>query len=139
MIYGSSNTTKGKRPTLETYKYHMPGEDEFYKTELHVFDIPTKSSIQVQLDSIKQQSIQVYREPLKKANYDDDFRPSLLLSRKGKIYYSTISRDRKKLDICVADINSGEVKVLIEERFNTYIESRQLMLFNNESENATLG
>ncbi len=128
------NATSGKRPTLETYKYHMPGEDEYYKTELHVFDIPLKNSIQVQLDTVKQQGIQVYREPRKKSNYDDDFRPSLLLSKKGKIYYNTISRDRKKLDICVADINTGEVKVLIEERFNTYIESRPLMLFNNETE-----
>jgi dipeptidyl-peptidase 4 len=128
------NTTSNKRPTLETYKYHMPGEDEYYKTELHVFDIPSKSNIKVQLDTVKQQSIQVYRAPRLKSSYDDDFSPSLLLSKKGKIYYSTISRDRKKLDICVADINTGETKVLIEERFNTYIESRPLVLVNNETE-----
>ncbi|NRR90988.1 S9 family peptidase [Winogradskyella undariae] len=128
------NTTSSKRPTLETYKYHMPGEDEYYKTELHVFDIPSKSNILVQLDTVKQQSVQVYREPRKKSSYDDDFTPSLLLSKKGKIYYNTISRDRKKLDICVADINTGETKVLIEERFNTYIESRPLVLLNNETE-----
>ena len=128
------NTTSNKRPTLETYKYHMPGEDEYYKTELHVFDIPSKSNIKVQLDTVKQQSIQVYRAPRLKSSYDDDFSPSLLLSKKGKIYYSTISRDRKKLDICVADINTGETKVLIEERFNTYIESRPLVLLNNETE-----
>ncbi|NNE31729.1 MAG: prolyl oligopeptidase family serine peptidase [Winogradskyella sp.] len=128
------NTTASKRPTLETYKYHMPGEDEYYKTELHVFDIPSKSSIQVQLDTVKQQSVQVYRAPQKKSNMDDDFRPSLLLSNKGKIYYNTISRDRKKLDICVADINTGATKVLIEERFNTYIETRPLVLFNDETE-----
>ncbi|MGJ8547940.1 DPP IV N-terminal domain-containing protein [Winogradskyella wichelsiae] len=128
------NTTSSKRPTLETYKYHMPGEDEYYKTELHVFDIPSKSNMLVQLDTVKQQSVQVYREPRLKSNYDDDFTPSLLLSKKGKIYYNTISRDRKKLDICVADINTGETKVLIEERFNTYIESRPLVLLNNETE-----
>jgi hypothetical protein len=34
----------------------------------------------------------------------------------------------------VADINTGEYKTLIEERFNTYIESRPLILFNNETE-----
>lgn len=128
------NTTSSKRPTLETYKYHMPGEDEFYKTEIHVFDMPSKSSIQVKIDTVKQQSIQIYRAPRKKSTYRDDFQPSLLLSQKGKIYFNTISRDRKKLDICVADINTGDVKVLIEERFNTYIESRPLVLFNNETE-----
>ncbi|WP_431158940.1 prolyl oligopeptidase family serine peptidase [Winogradskyella poriferorum] len=128
------NTTSSKRPTLETYKYHMPGEDEFYKTEIHIFDIPSKENIKVDLDSTKQQSIQIYRAPRKKSTYRDDFQPSLLLSKKGKIYFNSISRDRKKLDICVADINTGAVKVLIEERFNTYIETRPLVLINNETE-----
>lgn len=128
------NSTSDKRPTLETYKYHMPGEDEFYITEIHVFDIPTKLSIQVKLDTVKQQNVQVYRASRKKSEYDDDFQPTLLLSDQGKIYYNTISRDRKQLDICVADINTGETKVLIEERFNTYIESRPLILLNNETE-----
>ena len=85
------NSTSSKRPTLETYKYHMPGEDEFYKTELHIFDMPSKSNIQVKLDTVNQQSVQVYREPLKRSSFSDDFRPSLLLSKKGKIYYNTIS------------------------------------------------
>ncbi|MGF1555500.1 S9 family peptidase [Paucihalobacter sp.] len=128
------NTTEEKRPTLETYKYHMPGEDEFYKYEMIVFDIASKDMKKVQLDTTKQQSIQVYREPRKKATYSDDFTPSLLLSKKGKIYFNTISRDRKKFDVCVADINTGDVKILIEERFNTYIESRPLVLINNETE-----
>lgn len=128
------NTTSGKRPTLETYKYHMPGEQEFYKTELLIFDTPSKAITPVRLDTTKQYSIQVYRAPRKQSSQDDDFRPSLLLSQKGKIYFNSISRDRKKLDICVADLNTGDVKVLIEERFNTYIESRPLVLLNDESE-----
>ena len=128
------NSVAKKRPTLETYKYHMPGEQEYYKTEVLVFDIKSKEHVKVQLDTVKQQSVSVYRAPVKKSNYDDDFTPTLLLSKKGKIYFSTISRDRKKLDICVADINTGEVEVLIEERFNTYIETRPLVLFNNETE-----
>ena len=128
------NSTGKKRPTLETYKYHMPGEAEYYKTELLIFDIPTKTQVKVPLDTIKQQSIAVFRAPRKQANKDDDFKPSLLLSKKGKIYFSVISRDRKKYDINVADINTGEYKTLIEERFNTYIESRPLILLNDEKE-----
>ena len=128
------NSVADQRPTLETYKYHMAGEEGFYKTELLIFDIPSKNINQVKLDTTKQQGLSVYQEPRKQSNRDDDFQPSLLLSKKGKVYFNTISRDRKKLDICVADINTGDVKVLIEERFNTYIESRQLVLLNNESE-----
>ena len=128
------NSTGKKRPTLETYKYHMPGEQEYYKSELLIFDIPTKSHVKVALDTVQQQSISVFRAPRKQANADDDFKPSLLLSKKGKIYFSVISRDRKKYDINVADINTGAYKTIIEERFNTYIESRPLILFNNETE-----
>ena len=128
------NAVAKKRPTLETYKYHMPGEQEFSKKELLIFDIPSKNVTKVKLDTVKQQSIWVHHSPRKKSNYDDEFQPSLLLSKKGKIYFNTISRDRKKLDICVANINTGEATVLIKERFNTYIETRALVLFNNEQE-----
>ena len=128
------NSTGKKRPTLETYKYHMPGEKEYYKSELLIFDIPTKTHVKVPLDTVRQQSISVFRAPRKQSSRDDDFQPSLLLSKKGKVYFSVISRDRKKYDINVADINTGEYKTLIQERFNTYIESRPLVLFNNETE-----
>ncbi len=128
------NSTGKKRPTLETYKYHMPGEQEYYKSELLIFDIPTKTHVKVPLDTVRQQSLNVFRAPRKQSDRDDDFTPSLLLSEKGKLYFSVISRDRKKYDVCVADINTGKYKVLIEERFNTYIESAPLILFNNETE-----
>ncbi len=128
------NSVKSKRPVLETYKYHMPGEQEYYKSELLIFDIPSKAVVNVALDTIQQQSVSVYRAPRKQSSRDDEFRPSLLLSKKGKIYYSVISRDRKKFDICVADLETGKTEVLVEERFNTYIESRPLILFNNETE-----
>jgi dipeptidyl-peptidase 4 len=128
------NSVSGKRPVLETYKYHMPGEEEFYKSELLIFDIPSKNMVNLALDTIKQQSLTVFTAPREQSSRDDDFNPSLLLSKKGKIYYSVISRDRKKYDILVADLETGISKVLIEERFNTYIESRPLILFNNETE-----
>jgi len=128
------NSVKSKRPVLETYKYHMPGEQEYSKSELLIFDISSKAITNVELDTIQQQSVSVYRAPKKLSNRSDEFQPSLLLSKKGKIYYSVISRDRKKFDICVADLETGKSEVLVEERFNTYIESRPLILFNNEKE-----
>ena len=128
------NSIAEKRPTLETYKYHMPGEKEYIFNQLLIFDVLSKEVVKVALDTTKQNSLNIYRSPRKLSNLDDDFQPSILLSNKGKIYFSTISRDRKKLDINVADINTGEVKVLIEERFNTYIEQLNLVLFNNEQE-----
>jgi len=128
------NSVTEKRPTLETYKYHMPGEQEYKSSEILIFDVPSKDITKVVLDTTKQVNLSVYRSPRKLSNEDDEFQPSTLLSKKNKIYFSSISRDRKKLDINVADINTGKVKVLIKERFNTYIEQRNLVLFNNEQE-----
>jgi dipeptidyl-peptidase-4 len=38
------------------------------------------------------------------------------------------------VDVCVVDVNTGTVKPLIEERFNTYIETRRLGLVNDGKE-----
>ncbi|WP_411766650.1 DPP IV N-terminal domain-containing protein [Winogradskyella sp. A3E31] len=129
------NSSAKGRPTIETYKYHMAGEEEFYKPYIHIFKIPSKEIVQVALDTSVQQSLGLYAHRYKKSN-TDDHKPAMLLSKKGKIYFNTISRDRKRQDIHVADINTGEVTTLINESFNTYIETRgkQIRLFNNESE-----
>ena len=130
------HATKKGRPQLETYKYHMAGEQEFYKNEMLVFDIPSKSKKEIQLDTAVQQSINIYRYPRKKSFRNDESNPSLLLSEKGKIYFNTISRDRKRLDIHTADMETGAVKTIIKEHSNTYIETRgkSIVLFNNEQE-----
>ena len=113
----------------------MPGEKEYYKREVLIFDIPSKEIKKVELDSSKQQYISIFSKPRKPSDYDNDFKPTLLLSEKNKIYFNTISRDRKKLDICVADLNSGKVDVLIKDRTNTYFyETKPVYLINNESE-----
>lgn len=129
------NNSAKERPTLETYKYHMAGEQEFNKPYLEVFDIPSKSKVDVQLDTTVQQSVSVYRHTYLKKN-PSKHKPGMLLSKKDKIYFSTVSRDRKRLDIHVADLNTGEVTTLINEHSNVYIENRgkQIRLFNNESE-----
>ncbi|MDB4130752.1 prolyl oligopeptidase family serine peptidase [Flavobacteriaceae bacterium] len=129
------NSIAKKRPTLETYKYHMPGEKEYYKREVLIFDILSKEIKKVELDIDKQQYISIFSKPRKPSDYDNDFKPTLLLSEKNKIYFNTISRDRKNLDICVADLNTGKVKVLIKDRTNTYFyETKPVYLIKNESE-----
>jgi dipeptidyl aminopeptidase/acylaminoacyl peptidase len=128
------NSVAKKRPTLETYKYHMPGELEYAKKELLVFDIPSKSHIKIALDTVAQQNISVYTRPTKPSSEDDDFKPRLILSKKGDLYFNVISRDRKKMDVRVANLETGAVKVLIEERMNTYIEDRDPVLIKNETE-----
>lgn len=129
------NSVANPRPTLETYKYAMPGEKEQPQYDLLVFDFDAKSQMEMPVDTFKDQSISVLRAPRLKKNRDDERNPGLWLSKTSdKVYFSRTSRDLKRIDICVADTKTGEVKVLIEERLNTYVETRDLGLVNGGQE-----
>ncbi len=129
------NSVANPRPTLETYKYHLPGEKESPKPEVLIFDLETKEKIIVNADAFKDQTVSIISAPQLASNRDDENSPRLWLAETpDKLYFSRTSRDMHRVDICVADAATGEVKVLIEERLNTYIETRPLGLVNNGRE-----
>lgn len=129
------NSVANPRPTLETYKYNMPGESEASQVELLVFDLSSEEKIVVQEDEFKDQQVSIITAARLAKNRDDDNRPSLWLAETpDKVYFTRTSRDLHRIDICVADAATGEVKVLIEERLNTYVETRRLGLVNNGQE-----
>ncbi|MEL7001547.1 MAG: DPP IV N-terminal domain-containing protein [Bacteroidota bacterium] len=129
------NSIASPRPTLETYKYQMPGEKEAPKSEVLVFDLETKSQVKVELEEFPDQSLSVYRAPRLQKNRDDRRRPSVWLSKTNdKLYFQRTSRDLKRIDVCVADTKTGKVTVLVEERLNTYVETRNIGLVNNGQE-----
>jgi len=127
--------TANPRPTLETYKYQMAGEKEASQPEMYVFDFPTKTQLEIELDTFTDQSISVLRAPTVKAQRDDDRRWGYWLATDDtRLYFSRISRDMKRADIGYADTETGEVTVLIEERLNTYVETRTLALVHGGEE-----
>lgn len=129
------NSVASPRPTLETYKYQMPGEKESPKPELLVFDFDTKTQIKIKADTFPDQTLDVFNAPRLEKNRDDRRRPSLWLSKTSdKIYFSRTSRDLKRIDVCVGDTKKGTVKVLVEERMNTYLELTTPGLINNGQE-----
>ena len=128
------NSVADPRPTLETYKYWMPGEKESPIAYVLLFDNGTKTYKELAVKQFKDQDINVWnaRQPL--STRDDDWRPLLWLGTNGKFYFTRTSRDLKRIDLCSVDINTGEVKTLIPERLNTYVETRRPGLINNGSE-----
>lgn len=129
------NSIADPRPTLQTYKYTMPGEEEASQEELFVFDFSTKEKTIVKADQFKDQTIMILSAPRLVKNRDDKYQWSYWLSETpDKLYFTRTSRDLKRVDVCVADPLTGEVKVLIEERLNTYVEIRRLRLINNGEE-----
>lgn len=129
------NSVANPRPTLETYKYHMPGEKEAPQYDLLVFDFPSKSMMEIEADTFKDQSISMFRAPRMKNTRDDLFQYSTWLGKdNSEFYFARTSRDLKRIDICVADTKTGEVKTVIEERLNTYVEINTPRLVNGGDE-----
>ncbi|WP_316833405.1 S9 family peptidase [Pedobacter nutrimenti] len=128
------NNVSAGRPTLETYKYQMPGEKEAPIDEILLFDFPAKTSKKLNIAAFKDQSVSLWQAPSLNKDRDNEFRPSLWLGNNSKIYFSRTSRDLKRVDICMIDINSGKVSPLIDERFNTYVEVNRPGLVNDGQE-----
>jgi dipeptidyl-peptidase-4 len=128
------NSLSDPRPTLETYKYMMPGEKEAPIDHVYLFDTDAKSGKEMSVSLFKDQDLNIWSNPTLANTRDDDWRPQIWLGNNSKFYFTRTGRDLKKVDICMVDINTGTVKPLIEERFNTYIEVRRLGLVNEGKE-----
>lgn len=116
------NNVSAGRPTLETYKYQMPGEKESPIGEFLVFDFAAKTFKKLNTNAFKDQTLSLWSKPSLSKNKDDELRPSFWLGDNSKFYFARTSRDLKRVDVCSADINTGLITPLIDERFNTYVE-----------------
>jgi len=124
--------TSRPRPELETYTYHMPGEKEAPQYQIEIFDVQTDERLVIPAERFKDQSLSLFRASRLASERDDDYTPALWLSETSdELHFSRSSRDLHRIDICVADANTGEVKVLVEERLNTYVEIRTPGLVGN--------
>lgn len=128
-------TLSNPRPTIETYKYHMPGEKEAPLDELLVYNWAADTMVKLDLKAFNDQSVSLLRFPRLAKERDDDYvSPKWLSKTSDKLYFTRTSRDLKRIDVCVADPITGKVKVLIEERLNTYVELNDVALINNGKE-----
>jgi dipeptidyl aminopeptidase/acylaminoacyl peptidase len=129
------NVLKEPRPELETYKYQMPGEKDAPQDELWVFDMVTKKGKKIAVDQFKDQTLSIHRANLTNKQRAEDYVPSMWLSETSdKLFITRASRDLYRTDICSVNTETGETKVLIEERMNTYIETKRLHILNNGKE-----
>ena len=120
------NSTGGKRPKLETYKYQMPGEPG-PKGYLYIFTLDglDAKSKEVNISAFKDQDFGILNaRRLAKDSYLD-FRKSEWLGDDGGFYLTRQSRDIKRVDLCWVSVDSDSAKVIVPERSNTYIETRK--------------
>jgi len=88
-----------KRPTLETYRYEMPGEKDLCQYELWIINIEKKTANRVPADKWTDQYIQVL-QPGEKGD---------------KLFFQRFKRTWDEVDICVVNTETLEVKELIHE------------------------
>ena len=128
------NSIAEPRPTLETYKYWMPGEKEAPMDHLMIVDMIAFSYKEIDVSLFKDQDVAVWNKTAYVNARDDEHRPNIWLGTNDQLYLARTSRDLKKIDQCVVNINTGVVKTLIEESLNTYVEIKKPGLVKNGEE-----
>lgn len=128
------NSVAEPRPTLETYKYQMPGEKEAPVDHLYVFDMNDNSRKEVNTSRFKDQTLSIASRPRlhkQRAMYDQ---PAVWLGDDSRFFVTRSSRDLHRIDICSYTVGADTLKPIIEERMNTYQEVRPLAAVNNGKE-----
>lgn len=131
------NTVANPRPTLNTYRYAMPGDVNIPQREMMVFDRDTKARVKVKAEAFKDQSVSILPARIPPQLGEPPTDPpatTWFTDATDKIYFTRMSRDMHRMDVCVANPESGEVKTLVEERLNTYVETKPPRLINNGQE-----
>lgn len=123
------NSLTQPRPTLETYKYQMPGEPG-PKGHLYVFSTSDWTSRQVKINAFKDQDLIMQPDVRTTDDQFDEFYGSRWLGDDNGFYITRMSRDLKRMDICYVGVYSDSTRTVISERMNTYVESRQTRLLD---------
>ncbi len=124
------NSVAKPRPTLETYKYQMPGEPG-PQEELYVFSMPEGTSKRYHTYAWKDQEMSFETRPRKSTERYDKYRSRVWLGDDNGFYANRISRDIKKIDYVYIPLDSDSTRTIISERMNSFIEGRDLKLIKN--------
>ncbi len=128
------NSIADPRPTLETYKYWMPGEKDSPTDDLLLFNTTDKTHSELNADLFKDQDVAVWSAPSLATARDDDYRVNTWLGTAEKFYFTRTSRDLKRIDVCEVNVANKTVKAIIPERLNTYVEIKRVGLVNGGKE-----
>ncbi|TDQ77209.1 S9 family peptidase [Sphingobacterium yanglingense] len=124
------NNVGGKRPTLETYKYLMPGEKDSTEAELYIFNTDNHQPKQVTIAAFKNQTLSLWGQERTKASFKGKHYINYWLGNDQEFYMARSSRDLKKIDVIAVNID-GSTRILVEERANVYLDIKAPKLINN--------
>jgi dipeptidyl aminopeptidase/acylaminoacyl peptidase len=126
------HNTRDPRPTLETYKYAMPGEKEQPLSDLVHYSFDTQTISNLPISTFKDQTLSLWSTTPAANTRDDDFRPTTWLGNGTEFYFAITSRDLKRVDVLRWNLKTNQKEVVIEERSNTYIDFEKPELVGND-------
>ena len=121
------------RPQLETYRYDLPGEEDVTQSELWLFDMQDRKIKQIDDGRWQDQRMGIFNDPSGSGGggfggrgggggSDEPRITKWLSDQPNELYFWRRSRDQHRVDVLVADPETDSVRVVIEERMNTYVE-----------------
>lgn len=117
------NSLSMPRPTLETYKYQMPGEPG-PEGKLYVISMPDGKINEIKCEAFKDQDMSILdAKTTVEDSYIEHWTSKWMGDNEG-FYLQRISRDLKRMDLCYVPVNGDSTHVIVKERMNTYVESR---------------
>lgn len=97
-----------KRPRLKEYRYTMPGDKEVAQHELLIFDVASREKIKVNTEKWPDQSLRILHTG----------------KSTDRLFFQRKKRTCDELEICTADLETGEVTVLIQEKSKPYFNDQ---------------
>ncbi|MFH0989630.1 MAG: DPP IV N-terminal domain-containing protein [bacterium] len=112
------NSLSNPRPTLETYKYEMPGEKNIPQSYSSIYDFAGQKATPLDVKKWIDQSVGGFQ----------------WAKNSDKFYLTRRSRDLHKTDVCVADALTGKVAELFNEHIDVSLEAQPLVVLNGGEE-----
>ena len=128
------NSLAEPRPTLETYKYQMPGEMDAPEYHLMLFDMTDNSCKEVNAAAWKHQGVMPQMRQHEQRQRDAELRSDVWQGDNDRFFLVRSSRDLHRIDLCTYTIGDDSVKTVVEERMNTYQETKPVFTLRGGKE-----
>ncbi len=92
-------------PSVQTYKYELPGDKQVKTQSLYVGQVKNGKLIKVPVEKWPGQLLQILKTP----------------DVKDRVFFIRKKRTRDEFELCSADVKTGEVKVILHEVSKPYI------------------
>ena len=128
------NSIAEPRPTLETYKYQMPGEMEAPEDHLYLFDMTSNTRKEIRTAAWKNQTLDLSYRPWEQKQRDQELVPAVWQGENNRFFVIRSSRDLHRIDVCTYTVGQDSIVPVVRERMNTYQETRPIQVFNGGKE-----